>query len=311
MTNHCETCQGNGEIVTDWDRYLGETDDVGDGGYLDCPDCDGTGECDTMPADDSPVPATGPDQALNEGIEVDPHKIDLEAARAERIAFASTGDDGKERHTDLAVYYLHQPPSSGRRWLSEAIGQSNVPGERPRMRRLNVGSLERALKLFEDSDIGVMVCEQARDWAETAERCKIADIPVLVTDWDKLLDDEGIVSSIHRFGDRTDGPALIVTENRDQPSTIGHTWLEASDVWDSVRTSDTEALAWLYGEVDSTPRATFAAMLAKDFDLAPRTVTTALKENTPIRVPLRSILRFVDRGAFRAWRAANREKGNA
>ena len=41
----CETCQGNGEIITDWERYLrAQPGDVGDEGTADCPDCGGTGE---------------------------------------------------------------------------------------------------------------------------------------------------------------------------------------------------------------------------------------------------------------------------
>lgn len=41
----CKTCQGNGEIVTDWERYLhGRTGDTGDEAIADCPDCDGRGD---------------------------------------------------------------------------------------------------------------------------------------------------------------------------------------------------------------------------------------------------------------------------
>lgn len=41
----CETCQGNGEIVTDWNRYLHcHPGDLGDEAVADCPDCDGRGE---------------------------------------------------------------------------------------------------------------------------------------------------------------------------------------------------------------------------------------------------------------------------
>lgn len=44
----CERCQGNGEIVIDWDRYLkSRPGDRGDEAVADCPDCDGTGEAHT------------------------------------------------------------------------------------------------------------------------------------------------------------------------------------------------------------------------------------------------------------------------
>lgn len=55
----CPRCCGNGEIVTDWDRYLHpRTGDVGDEAVADCPDCDGTGRLLPVPAlTDSDRPA--------------------------------------------------------------------------------------------------------------------------------------------------------------------------------------------------------------------------------------------------------------
>ncbi len=41
----CEKCQGNGEIVTDWTRYLKpRPGDMADEASAECPDCDGTGD---------------------------------------------------------------------------------------------------------------------------------------------------------------------------------------------------------------------------------------------------------------------------
>jgi hypothetical protein len=40
----CQTCQGNGEVVIDWDRYLrGHMDEHGEEAVTECPDCGGTG----------------------------------------------------------------------------------------------------------------------------------------------------------------------------------------------------------------------------------------------------------------------------
>lgn len=40
----CQTCQGNGEIVTDWERYLhAHKGDIGDEAVAECPDCNGQG----------------------------------------------------------------------------------------------------------------------------------------------------------------------------------------------------------------------------------------------------------------------------
>lgn len=51
----CKRCQGNGEIVTDWDRYMrGPLDENGEDVVAPCPDCDGTGQVDPALADASP-----------------------------------------------------------------------------------------------------------------------------------------------------------------------------------------------------------------------------------------------------------------
>ena len=40
----CDRCQGNGEIVTDWDRYLHPwPGDKGDEAVEECPSCGGDG----------------------------------------------------------------------------------------------------------------------------------------------------------------------------------------------------------------------------------------------------------------------------
>lgn len=60
----CKRCAGNGEIVTDWDRYLGapQPGDQGDEGTADCPDCDGIGKVDVEDAHPSPPPAADADR---------------------------------------------------------------------------------------------------------------------------------------------------------------------------------------------------------------------------------------------------------
>ncbi len=40
----CKKCQGNGEVVRDWERYLhAHVGDVGDEATEPCPDCEATG----------------------------------------------------------------------------------------------------------------------------------------------------------------------------------------------------------------------------------------------------------------------------
>ena len=54
----CEECQGNGEIVTDWDRYLSpHKGDIGDEAVAECPVCDGTGVVDSPEGSDGAMNA--------------------------------------------------------------------------------------------------------------------------------------------------------------------------------------------------------------------------------------------------------------
>lgn len=49
----CDTCQGTGEIIVDWCRYLDpRPDDKGDEAVAACADCDGTGGIDAPGGDD-------------------------------------------------------------------------------------------------------------------------------------------------------------------------------------------------------------------------------------------------------------------
>jgi RecJ-like exonuclease len=46
ITTECPICCGMGEIVTDWDRYLGQTVGDGDEAVRECPNCEGFGTVD-------------------------------------------------------------------------------------------------------------------------------------------------------------------------------------------------------------------------------------------------------------------------
>lgn len=46
----CQTCQGNGEVVTDWERYIHPLPgDAGDEAVAECQFCDGKGTVDAKP----------------------------------------------------------------------------------------------------------------------------------------------------------------------------------------------------------------------------------------------------------------------
>lgn len=111
---------------------------------------------------------------------------DVDVSRGERISFASSAGPDRERWTELEVYHFEQAPAPKRHWMSVRRGCSSVPGERTRESRLLVGSLERALKLFDEStELGVIAAEQARDWAEQAGAGD-GDRPALASDVDAL-----------------------------------------------------------------------------------------------------------------------------
>lgn len=92
---------------------------------------------------------------------MDVMKIDLSEAGI--AAFASTEDDGRDRWTELSVWYL---PGHAKCWIAQAEGCTAVEGERTKRRRLASARLERALTLFDDSDIGVIAKAMAREYAE-------------------------------------------------------------------------------------------------------------------------------------------------
>lgn len=66
--------------------------------------------------------------------------------------------------------------------------------------------------------------------------------------------------------------------------------------------TDEEALTWLYGQPDEGT--TLLRMLSRDFDIGESTIRAALKNGTPVKLPLLSVLRWFDREAFRRDRQA-------
>lgn len=97
--------------------------------------------------------------------------------QAIRIAFATSepGTNGGFvsadvhpcRWTELEVYYDPAPEIPRKPWISVSRGHSTHPGETLKEEINQVGTLERALKLFGDSQLGRSVTNQAEDWAET------------------------------------------------------------------------------------------------------------------------------------------------
>lgn len=79
-------------------------------------------------------------------------------------AFVSSEPAGGDRWTELTVF--HWGDGRKRPWMAEARGRSIREGERDRVSRLPAGTLERALKIFDDTDMGIAVKEMAREFSE-------------------------------------------------------------------------------------------------------------------------------------------------
>jgi hypothetical protein len=92
--------------------------------------------------------------------------MNLNLTNARRVAAASSEHDGRGRWTELAVYHFADGMLGGKVWVSEIKACSAREGERTKTRRLHSASLERALGLFDDSDLGRAVSEAAREYAE-------------------------------------------------------------------------------------------------------------------------------------------------
>lgn len=92
----------------------------------------------------------------------DPMRLDL--AGGETVAMVSTRREGAPRWSELEVWFL--PDVSGRCFVAESRGCSSIPGEVTKRQRIYVGTLDRALRMFDESDAGENVRLMAEDWLE-------------------------------------------------------------------------------------------------------------------------------------------------
>lgn len=179
-------------------------------------------------------------------------KEEIDLSKATRIAFADTKHLGRERWSELSVFYLPEPLQDGRRWVALSVGMSDRQGERPIVDRLVTFGLERALDLFDGSKIGQSVQSQARDWAEA------------------------------HFGQDYDAGHPVVPQGA-KPA-AGERFTGSTDA---------EALAWLFGP-DVSRRKMGDALGVGESTLRQQI------DGKGVRVPLLTLLPFIDREAFRA-----------
>lgn len=193
----------------------------------------------------------------------------------QRIAFASSEpkDNGNRaaRWTELAVYYLHRPAKPGRHWRAVTRGYSTHPGETLREEEITVGTLDRALTLFDETtSLGRSVIAQARDWHESEGEREAAQMRTPVA------------------------PPVVGLSGQ------GHLLVPLEPGFDGA--DQDEALRWLYG--DELESAKPQTLLARDFGVKESTARMQLGAGRPIMVPLTSALRFFNRPAFKKAREA-------
>jgi hypothetical protein len=95
---------------------------------------------------------------------MDPHNIDT--SQGKMIAHASTKRWGRARWTEISVWHFADGIIGGKAWLAEVKACSTVREERTKTTRLASASLERALKIIDESDTGIAVRETAFEYAE-------------------------------------------------------------------------------------------------------------------------------------------------
>lgn len=98
-------------------------------------------------------------------------KPPIETDGLERIAFATSRTDPAEqvRWTELSLFYRPEgirPTHPGRKFMSQSVGKTCVPGEQEFVRQRVVKSIEQALRLFDNSRLHDQIVEQADAWRD-------------------------------------------------------------------------------------------------------------------------------------------------
>lgn len=76
--------------------------------------------------------------------------MDIDLDQYERIARSTSEESYKDRWTECEVYWH---PSRFPRFIARSLGKSRIAGERTKERRMPGGSLQKALKLFDNDTI--------------------------------------------------------------------------------------------------------------------------------------------------------------
>jgi hypothetical protein len=179
--------------------------------------------------------------------------------RAERIAFASSAPDDNRfaRWTELAVYFDRE--DDRRPWIAVVRGCSNHPREKLREEVVRVGTLERAMKLFDDrSPLYRSVAVQAEEWRS-----------------DQVVEDmeKGPISA-----------EILGTELQASPERF-------------TGTTQDEALDYLFGPLLESAKP--QTLVERVFEIGESSVRMQIVQKRDIKIPLRTAARYMDRDAVR------------
>lgn len=91
----------------------------------------------------------------------------IETAGAVLVAEGSSKGWMRKRWTEIRCWHFpHGIQNGGKCWLVEVAALSREPGERKKTSRMASASLERALSIVDESDMGMIVRETAKEYAE-------------------------------------------------------------------------------------------------------------------------------------------------
>jgi hypothetical protein len=93
-----------------------------------------------------------------------PTQIDI--TNAIRVGHVSNRTEERGRWIELAVYWLNDPQYRRKQWLAEWLHCSVIEGEVEKRSVHQGGTLESAMRLFHDTNMGREVATQAYQWRE-------------------------------------------------------------------------------------------------------------------------------------------------
>lgn len=119
----------------------------------------------------------------------------FDTTRANRVAFFSSKGDGRDRWTELELWFDADRPGQ-KKWLAVSRGCSDRAGEVDKLRELEAGTMSRALTMFDpNTTAGRAMHAEALDWLD-ANRALVERPPAYQP---LVMDDQAALARL--FGD--------------------------------------------------------------------------------------------------------------